>query len=77
MVEFSALKVGDVLYSVWKERMGNTTMSRTAYRALIVKEVDAEKRRALLVGGPDGKSRRGERMLRPLRRTPPKVVGRI
>lgn len=42
-VALSALKPGDVVYSVSTERAGNTTLRRTVCRTVTIKEVDAEK----------------------------------
>jgi hypothetical protein len=71
MVAFSALSVGDKLYSVSSERMGNTTMRRAVVRQLTVTEIDNEARRAKLTGSVAGPIWRSERLLRPYRRTPP------
>lgn len=42
MVAFSALKPGDVLYDVKRQKMGNTTMSRTVVYEVRVIDVSVD-----------------------------------
>ena len=45
MAAFSRLKVGQTLYTVTRQGMGNTTLTRRAVHPVTVREIDAVKRR--------------------------------
>jgi hypothetical protein len=44
MASFDRVKVGQVLYSVVRQKMGNTTISRDAVFQVVVKEINTAKR---------------------------------
>lgn len=72
MPAFSTIKVGDRLWDVHSERMGNTTMRRMGSWPVDVIEVDPERRRAKCVWNHNVSraSWYTERQLARLRRTP-------
>jgi hypothetical protein len=45
MAALSRIKVGQTLYTVTRQGMGNTTMTRRAVHAVTVREINLEKRR--------------------------------
>lgn len=45
MAALSRIKVGQTLYTVTRQGMGNTTMTRLAVHSVTVKEINLEKRR--------------------------------
>jgi hypothetical protein len=49
MAAFSRLKVGQTLYTVTRQGMGNTTMTRKAVHPVTIKEIDPVKRRVFAV----------------------------
>ena len=73
MAAFNALKVGDVLYQSRKTKMGNTSMSTLSTWRVVVKELDTERRRALVSWNGNQPKWWYERELKPLRRTEPKT----
>jgi hypothetical protein len=70
MVAFSTIKPGDVLYSVQKQRMGNTTMKRDAVFPVTIKEVCDGYAWASWNGNPQ--TRYSVAMIGKLRRSQPK-----
>lgn len=40
MIRFHTVKPGDVLYAVYRQKMGNTTMSQTVSKAITIAAVD-------------------------------------
>jgi hypothetical protein len=73
MAAFDAIKPGDVLYDVGKVRMGNTTMRSLTVWRVVVQEVDAEKRRALVSWNGNATKWWSEAKIKKLRRSPPKT----
>lgn len=73
MVAFNTIKVGDTLYDCHKVKMGNTTMRRMGTWLVHVKEIDAEKRQALVSWNGNPAKWWSERQLAKLRRTKPAV----
>jgi len=69
MVAFSAIKAGDTLYQIKRQKMGNTTMTREAVYAVHVHEVHDGYAMASWNGNPP--SRWSARQFEPLRRTRP------
>lgn len=49
MAALSRIKVGQTLYTVTRQKMGNTTMTRLAVHPVLVKEIDLAKRRVFAV----------------------------
>lgn len=49
MASFNRIKVGQTLYTVTRQRMGNTTMTRLAVHTVLVKEIDPVKRKVFAV----------------------------
>jgi len=48
MADINKIKAGDVLWQALKHRMGNTMLRTVSVYRCVVKEVDAESRRALI-----------------------------
>jgi hypothetical protein len=75
MPALNTIKVGDVLYEVYRRKMGNTTMSCTTYTEHRVLEVDAATGRIRCTGsarhGSDGRWYHGLYFTR-WRRSPPR-----
>lgn len=70
MVAFSAIKPGDTLYDCCKVRMGNTAMRRMQTWRVFVKEIDAERQRAMVVWNGNRPEWWSARRLGKLRRKP-------
>lgn len=70
MTAFSTIKVGDVLFDCRRQKMGNTQMSRMATWRVVIKDVDADKRRALASWNGNKEEWWSERDLKRLRRSP-------
>ncbi len=47
MANIENLTIGQVLYTVTRRKMGNTTIKENAVHAVVVKEIDLQKRRVL------------------------------
>jgi hypothetical protein len=47
MASFNRIKIGQTLYTVTRQGMGNTTMTRLAVHAVTVREINVEKRRVM------------------------------
>ncbi len=47
MANIENLTIGQVLYTVTRRKMGNTAIRENAVHAVIVKEIDLQKRRVL------------------------------
>lgn len=73
MASFDRIKVGDVLYDVHREKMGNTNMTRLGCWEVRVVEIDTEKRQALCSWNHNPPRWYTERGLSKLRRSKPKV----
>ena len=73
MTAFNTIKAGDTLYECRRQKMGNTTQSRTACWDVRVIEVDAAKRFALCSWNGNTPNWWSERRLNTTRRTPVKA----
>lgn len=72
-VSFDRIKVGDTLYYVFRQKMGNTTMSTDAYYSYAVLEKDEENRR-VKVRSNGREEWKGERFLKTARRSRPEFT---
>lgn len=73
-MKFESIKVGDTLWDVRREFMGNTTMRTTTLAPVRVEAVDTEQRRALVRWNHNPARWWTERMLRRLRAKKPELV---
>lgn len=71
MASLDRINPGDVLYDVHREKMGNTTMSRTGCWEVRVISVDREKRTALCSWNSNRPTTYTEYRLKRLRRSRP------
>lgn len=69
MVAFSMIKPGDVLYSVERQKMGNTTLRRDAVYTVVIQEVRDD--HAIASWNGNRPTRYSERAIGKLRRTRP------
>lgn len=69
MVAFSSIKVGDNLWDAHRVRQGNTTIRRMGNWPVTIKEIDAERRRALVSWNGNTPKWWGERQIKSLRRS--------
>lgn len=74
MAAFNTIKPGDVLYDCRSVRMGNTTMRTLSTWRVVVSEVDATKRMALVSWNGNKAVWWSERRLKSLRRSPAKTT---
>lgn len=72
-VSFNTLKVGEELMDIHSQRMGNTTMSELCKWRVVIKEIDAEGRRALVSWNSNTPQWWNENRLRRLYRKEPKA----
>jgi hypothetical protein len=73
-MKFDKLQPGMTLYDVHSARMGNTTMKTLGTWAVYVREVDAEKRRALVSWNGNPAEWRGESYFDKLKDKKPYLV---
>jgi hypothetical protein len=69
-IKFDTVKAGDVLYSVYRRRMGNTMMSETACLPVKIVEIDHEAGYAMTSSNGNPVRRMPRSQIEKLRRTP-------
>ena len=72
MADINKIKAGDVLWSIEKHYMGSTLIRTVSVFECVVKEVDAERRRALIAW--NGNRPRWTYNVKPLRTKKPLVI---
>lgn len=73
-MKFDKLEAGMTLYDVGTYRMGNTSMRSVGVWPVYVKEIDVEKRRALVSWNSNGYQWYGERAIEKLKAKEPILI---